>query len=104
MLTRNCPGVNSSVKTCRQCGGNGLITDRKNVDFLYQCNGGCTQIFNSVPLYMGDRKKELSCVDFYTLLFTDENYQQKSDILHCVKHGKKIDGNYTRGLYYKGVL
>ena len=104
MLTRNCPGVNSATKTCRQCGGSGFITDRKNIDFLYRCNGGCTQIFNSVPLYMGDRKKELSCVDFYTLFFTDENHRQKTDILHCVRHGKKIDGHYTRGLYDKGVL
>ena len=104
MLTRNCAGVNAKTKDCRNCGGHGVLTDRKNMTFSYRCGGGCTQIFNSVPLYMGDRLKELNKMDFYTLLFTDENRQQKQYVLDCIRQKRKITGMYTRGLYDKGVL
>ncbi len=104
MLTRNCPAVNSKTKSCKTCEGNGLITDRKNIAFSYRCGGGCTQIFNSIPLYMGDRLQELNKTDFYTLLFTDETPQQKNDVLACIRQHKKIKDGYTRGLYEKGVL
>ncbi len=104
MITRNCPAVNSQTKNCKTCEGYGIITDRKNICFPYQCGGGCTQIFNSVPLYMGDRLREFNKTDFYTLLFTDETFQQKNEVLSCIKQQKKINGNYTRGLYEKGVL
>ncbi len=104
MLTRNCPAVNSRTKTCKTCEGHGFITDRKNIRFSYRCGGGCTQIFNSVPLYMGDRLQELNKIDFYTLLFTDETPQQKNDVLMCIRQHKKIKNSYTRGLYEKGIL
>ena len=104
MLTRNCPGVNSSTKSCKECGGLGYITDRKDISFPYKCSGGCTQIFNSVPLYMGDRLREVENVDFYTMMFTTENTEEKLNALNAVKNKSKIDGGHTRGLYYKGVL
>lgn len=104
MLTRNCPGVNSSTKSCKECGGLGYITDRKDISFPYKCSGGCTQIFNSVPLYMGDRLREVENVDFYTMIFTTENTEEKLNALNAVKNKSKIDGGHTRGLYYKGVL
>lgn len=104
MLTRNCPGVNSATKTCAECGGLGYITDRKEISFPYKCSGGCTQIYNSVPLYMGDRLKEIKSTDFNVMLFTTETAEQKLYALNCVKYQNKITGGHTRGLYYKGVL
>lgn len=104
MLTRNCPGVNSKTKTCAECGGMGYITDRKDISFPYKCSNGCTQIFNSVPLYMGDRLREVSSVDFYTMLFTTESTEEKLYALKCIKEQSKIQGGHTRGLYYKGVI
>ena len=104
MLTRNCPGVNSATKDCKNCDGHGLITDRKNISFPYQCGGGCTQIFNSVPLYMGDRLQQIDGTDFHMLLFTDETVQQQTAVLNSIIHHKKLNGGYTRGLYEKGVL
>lgn len=104
MLTRNCPGVNSKTKTCKECGGLGYITDRKEISFPYKCSGGCTQIFNSVPLYMGDRLKEIENADFYTMLFTTETNEQKLYALDAIQNQNKIEGGHTRGLYYKGVL
>lgn len=104
MLTRNCPGVNSATKTCAECGGLGYITDRKEISFPYKCSGGCTQIYNSVPLYMGDRLREIKSTDFNVMLFTTETAEQKLYALNCVKYQNKITGGHTRGLYYKGVL
>lgn len=104
MLTRNCPGVNSATKTCAECGGLGYITDRKEISFPYKCSGGCTQIYNSVPLYMGDRLKEIKSTDFNVMLFTTETAEQKLYALNCVKYQNKFTGGHTRGLYYKGVL
>lgn len=104
MLTRNCPGVNSKTKTCKECGGLGYITDRKDISFPYKCSGGCTQIFNSVPLYMGDRLNEIKSADFNTILFTTENSEEKLSVLNAIKSHIKIDGGHTRGLYYKGVI
>lgn len=104
MLTRNCPGVNSSTKSCAKCGGLGYITDRKEIAFPYKCSGGCTQIYNSVPLYMGDRLREIKSSDFNIMLFTTENAEEKLYALNSIKYQNKITGGHTRGLYYKGVL
>lgn len=104
MLTRNCPGVNSSTKSCKDCGGLGYITDRKDISFPYKCSGGCTQIYNSVPLYMGDRLREIQGADFNMLIFTTESKEEMVSVLKAVKNKEKIYGGHTRGLYYKGVL
>lgn len=104
MLTRNCPGVNSSTKGCAECGGLGYITDRKEIAFPYKCSGGCTQIYNSVPLYMGDRLREIKSSDFNIMLFTTETEEEKLYTLNSIKYQNKITGGHTRGLYYKGVL
>lgn len=104
MLTRNCPGINSKTKNCAECGGLGYITDRKEINFPYKCNCGCTQIYNSVPLYMGDRLKEIKSTDFNIILFTTETNEQKLYALNSIKYQNKITGGHTRGLYYKGVL
>ena len=104
MLTRNCPGVNSASKGCAECGKLGYITDRKEISFPYKCSGGCTQIYNSVPLYMGDRLREITGTDFNIMRCTTENRDEKLYALSCVKSKSKIEGGHTRGLYYKGVL
>ena len=104
MLTRNCPGVNSVTKTCAECGGLGYITDRKGISFPYKCNGGCTQIYNSVPLYMGERLREIHSADFNIIMFTIENKGEMVNILKAIENREKINGGHTRGLYYKGVL
>ncbi|MEE0265828.1 MAG: DUF3656 domain-containing protein [Acutalibacteraceae bacterium] len=104
MLTRNCPGVNSASSGCAECGKLGYITDRKEISFPYKCSGGCTQLYNSVPLYMGDRLREITSTDFNIMLFTTETTEEKLYALSCVKAKSKIEGGHTRGLYYKGVL
>lgn len=103
MLTRNCPGRNG-IKGCDECKGKSVLTDRKNLKFPYMCRMGCTQIFNSVPLYMGDKARDFSDIDFKIVRFTVENYVEKVKKIDEIKNFEKISHNFTRGLYNKGVL
>ena len=57
MLTRACPLQN--VTDCAKCDKRGLLTDRKNKQFPVRCGGGVRQIYNPVPLYLGDRPGEI---------------------------------------------
>lgn len=103
MLTRNCPGKNSTL-SCKECGGKSYLKDRKNLKFPYMCRMGCTQIFNSVPLYMGDKAKDFTNIDFKILRFTVENYVEKVEKLDKIREFDKLRQEFTRGLYNKGVL
>lgn len=102
MLTRNCP-VKSRVG-CERCGAKGTLTDRKGIRFPVKCSPyPCVEVRNSVPLYMGDRMKEVK-TDFAEFYFTDESKEQVEKIISLYQKGSKADFDYTRGLYYRGVL
>lgn len=102
MLTRNCPAANGKVK-CDKCGGHGMITDRKGTSFPVMCSFGCSELLNSRPLYMGDRLREISNVDFRMFRFTDETREEAEQVLLAYEKGEKPKGEFTRGLYYRGV-
>lgn len=102
MLTRNCPAANGKIK-CDKCGGHGMITDRKGTSFPVMCNFGCSELLNSRPLYMGDRLREISNVDFRMFRFTDETREEAERVLLAYEKGEKPKGEFTRGLYYRGV-
>ncbi|MCR5207873.1 MAG: U32 family peptidase [Eubacterium sp.] len=101
MLTRNCP-----VKTrvgCERCKKNGALSDRKGYSFPVVCSPyPCVEILNSVPLILSDRIGEIN-TDFIHFYFTDEDKSEVNDIVNMYKTRKKFNGNYTRGLYYRGV-
>ncbi len=101
MLTRNCPVKN--VKTCGECKQNGTLTDRKNTVFSIDCSSGCSEILNSRPVYMADRLPEIRNVDFIFLYFTDESKQEAENIIKQYISGGKPQGEFTRGLLYRGV-
>lgn len=101
MLTRNCPIKNGT--TCGECRGRGVITDRKNVKFPVTCTMGCSEILNSRPIYMADRMHEVENMDFISFYFTGEKPASIEKILEYYEQGKAINGEYTRGLYYRGV-
>lgn len=101
MLTRNCPVRNT--KSCADCGGRSHLIDRKGMKFEVRCRSGCSELYNPAPLWMGDRMKEFSKVQFGVLKFTYESQQQVRSVLHFYKQKVKIDDNITRGLYYRGV-
>lgn len=102
MLTRNCPAANGRIK-CAQCGGHGMITDRKGAKFPVMCGFGCSEFLNSRPLYMGDRLREISNIDFRMFRFTDETREEAEQVLLSYENGEKPKGEFTRGLYYRGV-
>lgn len=109
MLTRNCPLANSP-RGCLHCKAPGYLTDRKGKKFPVLCRGlgrekgiGGIELFNSVPLWLGDLQEELAGVDFGILRFTVENSVECGEILRAVRAGKICQGSYTRGLFRRGV-
>ncbi len=102
MLTRNCP-VQAHIG-CAACKKQGKLTDRKGCTFPVVCSSyGCTQLLNGVPLYMGDRMREVhtAYAHFY---FSVESRQQVQQVLDLFAAGQKPDFPYTRGLYQRGAL
>ena len=99
MLTRNCPIKNHLG--CSRC--TGKLTDRKGFEFKVKCSPyPCVEVLNPVPVYMGDRQKEIK-TDFIHFFFTDESKNQVEQIINLFKTGGQFDGKYTRGLTYRGV-
>lgn len=101
MLTRNCPIANGI--TCKGCKEHGGLTDRLGVVFPVQCQNGCAEILNSRPLYMADRLREMKNMDFLILYFTTETKQECEKIIHAYFDESRPEGEFTRGLYYRGV-
>ena len=102
MLCRNCPAANSA-QGCRNCRTAPNLTDRRGINFPIQCVGGCSEILNSVPLAFSDRLNEVKNQDFGVLHFTVENSVESEEILRSYLTASKPVGDYTRGLYYRGV-
>lgn len=101
MLMRNCPLKNG--KNCAQCDKKGFITDRRGVKFPIRCRMGFSEMLNSVPINLSDKQKDLDGLDFQILYFTDENSKKVEQIITDYKNNTKPIGEYTRGLYYRGV-
>ncbi len=101
MLTRNCPVKN--IKSCGECKQSGKLTDRKNTEFSIDCSSGMSEILNSRPVYMADRLQEIKNIDFLFLYFTDETKEEAQKIIKEYLVGGKPQGEFTRGLLYRGV-
>jgi len=101
MLTRNCPVKNA--KTCAKCRKTGVLTDRKGITFPVICENGFSQLLNSRPTYMLDRLSEIKNTDFDMMFFTLETKRQAEKIISDYKKHSAPDGEFTRGLFYRGV-
>lgn len=100
MKLRNCPA--RGKVGCADCDGRPHLTDAKGVKFNLLCrNKKYTELFNSVPLYVADKK--ISNVDFETLYFTFESEKTITDVLTAYDKGILPDFNYTRGLYFRNI-
>ncbi len=102
MIFRNCPNKNGLG--CAKCNGLSEIVDRKGVSFPIMCNGEFSEMFNSRPVWMFDRKGELKNIDFEVLYFTDESKERCGEILTASKQSANPDTEFTRGLYYREVF
>ena len=72
-------------------------------DFTVTCSApggaGVRTVFNPVPLYMGERLRELP-VDVAVAAFTTETPARVSQILDLLFNAQPFDSEFTRGLYY----
>ncbi len=102
MLFKNCPIRNG--KSCDACDKNEFITDRMNIKFPIRCRLGFSEMFNSIPTYLADRKDEYSFLDFIVLHFTVEDKNQVEQIINAYKNALPPDNKHTRGLFYKGTI
>ncbi len=101
MMTRACPLQNvTDCARCKQRGG--TLTDRKGRRFPVRCSGGVRQIYNPVPLYMGERLSEMP-VDAGIAYFTGESREEAARALEFLLNGQPWPEEFTRGLYYKNV-
>lgn len=102
MLFRNCPLKNG--RRCADCDKKGSITDRKNTEFPVRCRRGFSELLNSVPVWLADRREDLKAVDFAVLYFTNESPERVRNVIKAYKNGLSADTEYTRGLFYRGTI
>ncbi len=103
MLTRNCPIKNGT--DCKHCQRSRSLTDRKGVSFPVQCNNGASELLNSKPIYLADKQQAFRNTDFALLYFTTESADTVSRIVQAYSAGTPpTDKDFTRGLYFRGVL
>ncbi|MBR4910096.1 MAG: U32 family peptidase [Clostridia bacterium] len=102
MLTRNCPVRN--VKTCAKCKGTGSLKDRKGARFPVVCRGGYSEVLNSTPICLADKKEDTGYFDFLLLYFTDEDKKTARTVIDGYISGRGEIKDFTRGLYYKNVI
>ena len=102
MLFRNCPLKNGV--SCDKCDKNGVLTDRLGVEFPVGCRGGYSELYNSLPIWLADRKSDLSGLDFAVLYFTRESRQTAAQVIEAYKKGLPPPFKHTRGLYYRGTV
>lgn len=83
------------------------LTDRKNEKFALMPEFGCRNtLLNSKPLYVLDKFADFTSigVNNFRLLFTIEDTKTVDNIYKSHILNKKIDLDFTRGLYYRGTL
>ena len=100
MITRACPLQN--IHDCAHCDKTGVLTDRKAKKFPVRCGLGVRTIYNPVPIYMGDKPGALT-VDYSVAYFTLESREEAAKILEMIRTHAPFEGDFTRGLYFKGT-
>ena len=100
MVTRACPLQN--IHDCAHCDKTGVLTDRKAKKFPVRCGLGVRTIYNPVPIYMGDKPGALA-VDYGVAYFTLESREEAVQILDMIRTHAPFEGDFTRGLYFKGT-
>lgn len=102
MLFKNCPIKNG--KSCKDCDKNGVLTDRKGIEFPVRCRLGYSELLNSLPLWLADKQSVIKNLDFQILYFTNETKERVLEVINAYKNGTEPDCKYTRGLYFRGVI
>ncbi len=95
MITENCLIKEAAGK----CVCKGEFTDALGVKFpILKAGDTCRNIiYNSCPLYMGD--KPIECVSFALMYFSVETKEETQKIIRMIKNKEKYNGIITRGYY-----
>lgn len=101
MQTRNCPVKNGT--TCDKCRKHGSLTDRMGVTFPVECTPFASTLLNSVPIVESDKREQFEFADFSLLWFTIETKEECEKVLESYRRGDAPQGEFTRGLLYRGV-
>ncbi len=102
MITENCLIQNSAG--CR-CDRPNFLNDRTGAAFpLLPAFGHRTEVENSRPLYLADRPDWLRLgLAYARLRFTTEAPEECARICRAYRDGGAPEGEFTRGLYQRGV-
>lgn len=102
MLCRNCP---IRLGGCKNCKGQGALTDRKGQVFPVACQGRqYSEVFNSRPLYLADNWEQWRRdFPFAQLLFTLESPAEVDQVLRAYTESFQPVEGCTRGLYNRKV-
>lgn len=101
MLLRNCP-IKAERGSCKGC--NKKICDRMGKAFFINCHKdkGYYELLNSEVLYLLD--KEVKSTDFQVIMLENEDAGSVKKILDMYFSKSKPVGEFTRGLYYRGII
>lgn len=102
MITENC--LIKNTVGCR-CEKQNFLNDRTGASFpLLPAFGHRTEIQNSRPLYLADRPhwRRLG-LSYARLRFTTETPEDCARICRAYREGAAPEGEFTRGLYQRGV-
>ena len=102
MLCRNCPAKSEGID-CKTCKNHSKMTDRLGKTFLLKCDRNCTEVLNSVPLYIDDKEISKLSTSFNILNFYVENYVENVNNIANAIPFSMLKDKFTRGLYKRGV-
>ena len=108
MVTENCPTGNAG--NCRGdkrlCEGENYLSDRTGAKFPLMGQYGCrSEIENSLPMFLADKDEWKRCgLRWARLRFTTERPEACVALLREYRKEKPaFHGEFTRGLFYRGV-
>ncbi len=102
MVFKNCPIKNGI--SCDKCDKSESLTDRLGTKFPIRCRMGYSRLLNQVPIWLGDKAEEIKEMDYIILWFETETKSETENIINAFIEHRKFDGDFTRGLYFKGVI
>ncbi|MBQ6947643.1 MAG: U32 family peptidase [Clostridia bacterium] len=103
MQFKNC--ILKNKGQCQNHNGFATLTDRKGQTFLLACRPGCgNTLFNSLPLLLESVDMQSFPDIDKRFCFTDESPEQVAAILQQYAQSRRPDGQFTGGLYKRGVI
>lgn len=102
MILRNCP-VKRYV-SCQDCRSRQGLTDRLGNTFPVVCHQRkYSEVLNCKTLHLADRQKDFAAFSFLELYFTTESAAACEQVIETFFRQEKGHGDYTKGLYYRGI-